>query len=310
MSFTTKALTSSSNIEVKEAGGDSVVRETGDNPRVTWRFTIRGATDASDAYDALYSYLQTNFSDGSGGIASYDMPLDTIRVNTTDSNYFYEGEVSFAYPPPDEDQDDDINDVGYTQPNIDELDYSYNTTGGVSHLSYSLATLGRAGASLRDFGGGIGWNGNGFDGVDVITPHTEFSISVNWPAAFFTQAYRLALANATGCVNSATWHGFDAGCVLFKGVQASPKSFQVTLADGSTVKSYYWRAVYTFEANPATTVVFNGTTLVKRGFDYLWKLSEKTESANGDLQSQVVQVNVEQVYPEFDFANLLLPFPA
>ena len=176
-------------------------------------------------------------------------------------------------------------------------------------MTNSLATLGRAGASLRDFGGGIGWNGAGFDGVDVITPHADFTISVNWPKSFFTQAYRLMLASATGAINSAAWQGFAAGCVLFKGVQAQPRSLKYTQPDGTTIKDWYWRATYQFEANPASTVVFNGTTLVKRGFDYLWKLSEKIEGANGELESNVVQVNVEQVYPEFDFSLLLLPFP-
>lgn len=296
--------------QVFEAGGASVVRETGENPRVVWQFLIRGVDDASDAYDALYNYLLANFSDGDGGIASYDIPLSNIRVSTTDSNYIYEGEATFEYPPDAEIDDDDINDPTYEQPEIDELDYTYNTTGGTSHVTHSLATLGRAGASLRDFDGGIGWNGNGFDGVDVITPHEEFTISVNWPKTFFTQAYRLALASATGSINSLPWQGFAAGCVLFKGVQASPKSFKYTAPDGSTVKDYYWRATYYFEANPASTIVFNGTTLVKRGFDYVWRLVEKTESTNGDLEAEVVQVNVEQVYPEFIFANLLLPFPA
>lgn len=309
MSFSTVTLYNGT-ATVYEAGGASVVRETGDNPRVTWQFLIRGADDASDAYDALYTFLLTNFSDGSGGIASYNMPLSNIRITTTDSNYIYEGEAVFEYPPETELDDDEINETSYTQPEIDELDYTYSTTGGTSHITYSLATLGRAGASLRDFDGGIGWNGSGFDGVDVITPHAEFSISVNWPKTFFTQAYRLALANATGCINSAIWQGFGAGCVLFKGVSASPKSFKYTAPDGSTVKDYYWRATYSFEANPASTIVFNNTTLVKRGFDYLWKLSEKTESSGGDLETEVVQVNVEQVYPEFNFANLLLPFPA
>lgn len=297
------------NTTVYEAGGASVQRETGANPRVVWQFIIRGATDASDAYDELFTYLSTHFLDADGNIASYNIPLDSIRITTTDSNYFYEGEATFAYPPDVDASDEDINDPGYAQPDVDELDYSYNTTGGTSHLSYSLATLGRAGANLRDFGGGIGWNGEGFDGVDVVTPRVEFSISVNWPSSFFTQAYRLTLANATGSINSALWHGFAAGCVLFKGVQANPRSFKRTLSDGSTVNDYYWRAVYQFEAAPATSVVFNGTTLVKRGFDYLWKLSEKIEGANGNLETQVVQVNVEQVYPEFDFSNLLLPFP-
>lgn len=307
MAFQTTNLHSTAT--VYEAGGDSVVRETGDNPRVTWKFLIRGATDASAAYDALFLYLSTNFVDAGGDIASYNMPLESIRINTTDSNYLYEGEATFSYPPPDESEDQDINDSSYTQPSIDELDYSYNTTGGTSHVSYSIATLGTAGAAIRDFGGGIGWNGDGFDGVDIVTPHIEFSIGVNWPKSFFTQNYRLALANATGCINSAIWNGFAAGCVLFKGVQAQPKSFAVTQADGTELRDYYWRAVYQFEANPPTTVTFAGTTLTKRGFDYLWKLSEKVESSSGDVESQVVQVNVEQVYPEFNFADLLLPFP-
>ena len=294
------------NTTVYEAGGASVQRETGANPRVVWQFIVRGATDASDAYDALFAYVSSHFLDNDGNIASYNIPLSDLRINTTDSNYFYEGEAIFEYPPDVDASDEDINDADYDQPDVDELDYSYNTTGGTSHLSYSLATLGRAGANLRDFGGGIGWS---FDGVDVMTPRFEFSISVNWPRSFFTQAYRIALHNASCTINAAPWHGFAAGCVLFKGVQANPKSFKRTLPDGSTVKDYYWRASYQFEAAPATSITFAGTTLVKRGFDYLWKLSEKIEGANGNLETQVVQVNVEQVYPELDFSNLLLPFP-
>lgn len=306
MSFSTITIFSSA--VVNEAGGDSVTRETGQNPRVVWRFLIQGATDASDAYDALFDYLQDNFLDDGGNIASYNIPLSSIKISTTDSNYIYEADVVFEYPNDANDESTDINEQTYQQPDVDELDYSYTTTGGTSHVSHSIATLGAAGANIRDFDGGIGWNGDGFDGVDIITPHAEFSISVNWPKTFFTQAYRLMLANATGAINSAIWQGFAAGCVLFKGVNAQPKSFSKTLDDGSTIKDYYWRATYTFEANPASTIVFNNTTLTKRGFDYVWKLSEKTEN-NGNLESDVVQVNVEQVYPEFDFSLLLLPFP-
>ena len=158
------------------------------------------------------------------------------------------------------------------------------------------------------FGHGIGWNGESFDGVDVSTPAATFSISVNWPKAFFTQAYRLALASATGSVNSTAWNGFSAGCVLFKGVTARPVAYSYTDGNGAAIRDYYWRSTYDFEARPATTMTFGGTTLVKRGFDYVWKATETNDSGAG-LTSSVSQINVEQVYPEFDFANLGLPLP-
>lgn len=304
MAFNTTNLTSQ--IQVFEQGGDSLVRETGESPRAVWKFLVVGADNAPDAYDALFAYLQTHFVDDDGNIASYNIPLDSIKLAKTDSDYLYEAEVVFAYRVA---NDETINEPEYEQPEIDEFDYTYTTTGGTAHITHSLATLGAAGADIRNFDGGIGWNGDSFDGVDIVTPRVEFSIGVNWPKTFFTQAYRLTLANATGCINSQAWNGFGAGCVLFKGVSAAPKSYKRVFPDGSTLKDYYWRAQYTFEASPASTHTFNSTTLVKRGFDYLWALTEKIESSTGNLESRVVQMNVEQVYPEFDFANLLLPLP-
>ncbi len=303
MAFNTTNLTSQ--IQVFEQGGDSLVRETGESPRAVWKFLVVGADNAPDAYDALYWYLEEVFVDSDGNIASYNIPLDSIKLSTTDNDHVYDAEVVFAYRTSHE----QINEPSYEQPQIAEFDYTYTTAGGTAHITHSLATLGAAGADIRNFDGGIGWNGDSFDGVDIVTPRVEFSIGVNWPKTFFTQAYRLTLANATGCINSQAWNGFAAGCVLFRGVSASPQSYKRTLLDGSTLKDYYWRAQYAFEASPASTRTFNSTTLVKRGFDYLWALTEKIESPTGNLESRVVQMNVEQVYPEFNFAKLLLPLP-
>lgn len=315
MAFTTKNLYSAA--QVFEAGADSVTRTTGPDPRVTWRFIIRGAESEADAHDALWQHLLTNFTDDDGNICAYDIPLDTITINTTDSDYFHEAEVVFAFTTdndpteaadsPNERPDDDVNSEDYEQPEVDDLDYQFSTTGGTSHITHSLQTLGVAATVPRSFDGGIGWNGDGFDGVDVITPHYEFSISVNWPRSKFNQAYRLMLANATGSINSTAWNGFAAGCVLFKGVSAAPKGLKFKTSSGER-RDYYWRATYQFEANPSTSVTFKGTTLVKRGFDYLWKLWERSE-AGGVSVTVSTQVNVERVYPEFDFDDLELPLP-
>ena len=58
-------------------------------------------------------------------------------------------------------------------------------------------------------------------------------------------------------------------------------------------------------------MTFGGQTVVKRGFDYLWRLMEKTEDATThELKTTVKQINVERVYPEFDFDVFGLPLPA
>lgn len=302
MAFSTKYLTSS--IEVLEAGGDSITREEGGESRVTWKFVVRGAPDASDAYDAVVSYLQTNFDDGNGGIASYNIPLNSIRLNSTDCDSLYEAECEFSF--------DEVASEVDTEATIEDYDYSFSTGGGSARITHSLATLGAAtsdGSTPRSFGGGIGWNGENFDGVEIATPKVEFSITTNWSKSFFTQAYRLELANATGTINATPWNGFGAGCVLFKGATAKPTAFTYTDENGNTVRDWYWRATYNFEAAPASTVTFGGTTLTKRGFDYVWRVVDKIENASGQVEAKTTQVNIEQVYKEFEFANFNLPFP-
>ena len=73
MAFNTTNLTSQ--IQVFEQGGDSLVRETGESPRAVWKFLVVGADNAPDAYDALYWYLEEVFVDSDGNIASYNLSL-------------------------------------------------------------------------------------------------------------------------------------------------------------------------------------------------------------------------------------------
>lgn len=295
MAFTTKNLFSSAT--VNESAGDSYVREDSENPRVTWKFTITGASDADAARTAVYSHL-SNLTGNAG------LPLDSVTISKTDSDSVYTAEVVYAER---QQSDSDINEEEYVQPEIQDLDYSFSTTGGSRHLTHSFQTLFAVtsdGSTARNFGCGIGWNGEGFDGVDVVAPKLEFSISVNWPKTHFTQTMRLTLAAATGSINSAAWNGFGAGCVLFKGVSAQPVAFDNE--DGE--RDYYWRATYQFEAQQAQTIPIGNSSVTKRGYDYVWRVVEQYEGTGG-LEASVAQLNIERVYQEFDFDNLGLPFP-
>lgn len=312
MAFQTVSLTNG--VTIGEIVGDSITREEGDAPRITWRFKINGADDASTAYASLLSWLETNFSDGQGGIASYNVPLSNIRLSATASPFSYTAEVTFEFPSQNQ-VDNDINDSGYTLPDIEPNDYMFSTLGGSSHITHSLETLSatpaESTATARDFGGGIGWNGESFDGCDVVTPKPEFSITASWPKDYISTTYRLQIADATGATNSAKWDGYEPGCVLFKGMSARPVKFEYSDESNNKIQDWYWRATYSFEASPSVTLSFGGKQVKKRGYDYLWRLMEKTEdSTTHELKTTVKQINVERVYPEFDFSLLGLPIPA
>lgn len=312
MAFQTVSLTNG--VTIGEIVGDSITREEGDAPRITWRFKINGADDASTAYASLLSWLAVRFADGYGGIASYNVPLSNIRLSATASPFSYTAEVTFEFPTQTP-VSNEINDSGYTLPDIEPNDYQFSTLGGSSHITHSLQTLSATPAvstdTTRDFGGGIGWNGESFDGCDVITPKQEFSITVSLPKDYVTTSYRLTMYAATGAINSAEFDGMGAGCVLFKGFTARPAKFEYSDENGNKIQDWYWRATYSFEAAASVSLNFGGQTIVKRGFDYLWRLMEKIEDATThELKTTVKQINVERVYPEFDFDLFGLPLPA
>lgn len=288
-------------------------REEGENPRATRYFVITGTDNGGEAYSALVSYLYVNFDDGYGGIATYDIPLKSIKMTKLEGADAFDAECSFEFPAASS-ADQSVNDQSYTPPDVQECDYQFTATGGTSHVTHSGATLyavPAVGETVRDFGGGIGLNSEGtYDGVDILTPRCNFTISQSFPQNWFNTYYRKTIASCIGCTNLYAFDGFPAGCVQLKSVDAKPVWFSYPDSYGNMMKDWYWRASFRFDVMPQMSLQFGGQTIVKRGFDYLWKLTEKTEDANGNATSRIVQVNVEQVYGSFDFEELSLPLPA
>ena len=311
MSFETVDLYSSS-LTIEETA-DSPEREESRTPRATRRFRVFGTDNAADAYSAMMSYLETNFySSYLDGIGTFDIPLASVRQEKVEHTYVYNFECNFEFPS--DDTSSSINDTSYSYPDVEDSDYQFSVSGGTSHISHSLSTLyavAASGYNVRNFGGGIGVNEEGtFDGVDIVTPRVAFSITVSRAKSYLTSAMRLAYANAVGCINDATFDSYAAGEVLFKGFSARPTWFSYNDSSGNTYKDWYWRISYSFEASPTVTMTLNNTTITKRGFDYLWRLTEKYENTStGQLDSVVRQINVEQVYPEYDFSAFGLTFP-
>ena len=321
--FQTIDLTDGGQIVIGEAAeSGSFVRSEGENSSITVKFRIWGAENASVAYIAMMNYLHTWFDDGYGGIANYDLPLDTVQLSSTANQYAYTADCVFQYRPSSNDsssynqpQQSEINQPSYTVPEVEDSNYSFDTTGGSAHVKYGLALLGSArydGGTPINFGGMVNPNDDGTAaGCDIVAPSMSFQIALSLPKFWFTSAYRNVIAQATGCINSAPWGGYLAGNVLFKGVQASVAWMKWTNPLGFAMRDWYWRATYSFEAAASKAIVVGNTTLVKRGFDYASQVSSSyADPTTGATITAVEQVDILQMYPAFDFANLMIPLPS
>lgn len=296
---------------VVEAAGDSVVREQGDDPRAELKFLVRGATTAADAYAALLNYLRETMGNRYGEISCDGIPIRSSRITSTDSPYVFEAECEFAYKSDNRSVDPDINETTaetYSPPEVGDDEFSYSTSGGTRHVDFSYATAAypfHAGGNVYNFYGGIKWTGAGFEGVDVVSPHAEFTISRSAPKFFLNIDSRVTFANMAGMINSRAWFGYGAHCVQFKGLSGKKTWLKWTNANGQEVRDWYWRVDYAFECR-APQMFVDGDSVARTagGFDLVWRYNEQQVGPDGAMCEVPVQINVEQVYPEFDFYNL------
>jgi hypothetical protein len=174
--------------------------------------------------------------------------------------------------------------------------YQFETGGGSSHITQSLATAGRfsaGGQPLIDFKGGIGVQENAIEGVDIVVPVFNFSETHYLLDVVVDATYKFNLFSLTGTFNNAPFKGFNAGEVLFLG------------AVGSKRGSGDWEINFRFAAQPNVTGVTIGaiTGIVKDGWNYLWvRYINSVDTVGKRLVMTPDQVNVEQVYKPGDFS--------
>lgn len=172
--------------------------------------------------------------------------------------------------------------------------FSGQTTGATTKITQGLATT-KYGASAIEYNGAIGVTPNGVEGVDVVIPALEFSITKSQSAGVVTLSYIATLVGMTGTTNNATFNGFAQGELLFLGADFSQSS------EGET------SVTYKFSASPNQTGLTVGsiTGIAKKGHEYMWVDYEATE-ASGKISRTPRGVYVHRVYRESNFASLLI----
>lgn len=237
-------------------------------------YTIRGADSETDAATALAATAPALYA----GLPRQRREITTVFFDAAalDKNIF-KGIAHYG--------------------RVTETDFvtSFDTTGGSQHVTQSLHTS-SYGTAPPDMQGAIGFDGERVNGTEIVIPAFTFRETHVKTTTAVNTAYRNTLANLTGCVNNASFRGFAAGEVLFRG--AAGRTFN----DEGTLK---WQMEYTFAASPNRTGMTIGgiTGVAKSGWDYLWTLYGDDVDQSRLVQKPVA-VYVERLYPQADFSDL------
>jgi hypothetical protein len=333
------------NIHVSEemADGSFQFNQGVDNISATLNLVVRGATNPAMANIATLNYLRQNYWHPEAGIAYQGIPLNNISITSTGSCFAYKASCTFDFGSRQWSQADRnrtgttpenpiINDVTFEMPEVEPRDCTFTSAGGSARIT--RANKQTYYATSEDIVGGhglnIGFNGEGYDGTEIIEPAISYSITISAPQAFFSFAYRNTIVSATGCVNSTAWDGFAAGEVLFKGATVHPIILNFNDPDGNPMKDWYWRITYEFEARKKRDISFkykcklvedpedpdqnptvwatDRTAFVKNGFQYVWYLYvDKIDETTQIPKKVPVQAVVSDVYDSFEFKDLLIP---
>jgi len=181
----------------------------------------------------------------------------------------------------------------------------FSTTGGSARLYRSFHTTRyNVEGAAPDFGGMIGWNGEKFDGAEVVAPKLTFAIQKRSPADSVPNfaAFVAPIADLVGKTNAARFYGFSPGVCLFLGVSSGSLQRFEPNSDGED--SYlYWDVKCEFAASPDMEFQQGNATIKKPGWDAYWTLVDKSfDPTTGSIIPRVVGAYVERCYQRADFS--------
>ena len=287
------------------AGSDSVTRGPGGAPTASERsFDVQAVSGRGNYYAASFLFFQ--YALARHACDPWGNPIAENGVELTEEEEgcqkIWRGHIRWEFPSANAAIGNDVagySDGGDDSGEVTPFSYapyvsSFSVAGGTRHTNVSYYTRAYPiNGPAPDFGGGIGWNGEGFDGVDVTSPTVTFEVTARTPAQLVTNfgSFLSSVVPYVGCVNNAPFYGCGAGTILFNGITSgSLKTRKTSLGTNEP----YWEMSYSFAASPNVTIPVQGVAVYKGGWEYLWPL---VDQENGVIQA----VYVEQVY---QYANL------
>ncbi|MBN1908120.1 MAG: hypothetical protein JW818_00140 [Pirellulales bacterium] len=185
-------------------------------------------------------------------------------------------------------------------PEAQDYKFSFDTTGGRQRITQSLQTVHKYAPpdkTAADHRGAIGVTDHGVEGCEIVVP--QFSWTETWqlPIDTYNWTYSQTLKSITGKVNQASFRGFSAGQVLFRGGKGSASNKNPTLIE----------ITYHFDQSDDVTAQTIGdiTGVAKSGWQYLWVQYRETDDQTAKAYARRPSaVYVERVYHAASFVAL------
>jgi len=215
----------------------------------------------------------------SGSDETYDgLPKTSAKLSERRGDFLYVGTVTYSAPATE-----------------DDYEYEFDTTGGTTKITQSIATVNSYAASgtAPNFQGAIGVTKDGVEGCEIVAPAYAWQETYEFDNALLTESYRNGLAALTGTVCSGSFRGYPAGEVRFDGATGRRKNSSKTSV---TFK-------FTQSPNASGLTIGSISSVAKKGWEYLWVLYEESSDENR-LVKRPVAVYVEQVYKYVSWSGL------
>lgn len=253
-------------------------------------FIVRGDTgDIADESDVV-TYLLANANKVESGI-----PFNEItNVEFINANFY---RASVLYQSVEDLSEDPEIETGAT--------YTFDTTGGTTHIDTGIELIGKAGERASDIiGAGINWDGERMNGVDITTPAFKWTKAIRIPKSQYTDEFVQKIYKATGKVNDGPFLFFGPRDAKYDGATATfIETFDGIEDEVEIVHHVSATEIKFFDSEDER---IDGEILpAKPGWDYAWFQYEKTVDDNKKvLIPKKIAGYVVRVYEETNFEEL------
>jgi len=183
---------------------------------------------------------------------------------------------------------------------INESRFTFDTTGGMTHITQSIETTAKAGINwggAPNCDGAIGLaNGRDVEGCDIYIPIHKWTETHYLPVVIINDAYKLVIKHLTARTNNAPWRNHNANEVLFLGAVGSQRGeddWEITYqfaADEKVVGLQPWHMMPAIDKGP---------------WEYYWLMYEDVTSNNRLVKRPNAHYS-EKVYYDGNFGALMI----
>jgi hypothetical protein len=241
------------------------------------------AADANEAETYILANVPTSFT--TNGDIVYLTSL-TVTPDEKDHRVFTAALEFSTSPEPDR------NDTGTETVSFDLSSQTVKTIQSPQTVNkYAVS-----GSTAPDFKGGIGWNGDKFEGADRFVEVFSFTVTKILDNASISNGYIQALRDTAFRYNTTLFRGQSPGECLFVGAAGSPRD--------SKTYSVAYKFLSSKNASGLTFGDISGVT--KQGWDYLWTLFADAEDTTAKfITPRPNAVYIERLYTQANFVTNL-----